>query len=93
MAGLEGHRLSQDAVFKKLAKQKVYGHLNWKTLKKNYYRAWMPEHNSLLKGMLDELVVPGSRELPTVWTRTGGWDAYKDKGGNTRFKPRRLVAK
>jgi hypothetical protein len=97
-AGLEGHRLSQDAVFKKLAKQKVYSHLNWKTLKKNYYRAWMPEHNGVLKRMLDDLGVTAaaasdSRELPTMWTRAGGYDAYRNKEGKVRYKPRRLVAK
>jgi hypothetical protein len=97
-AGLEGHRLSQDAVFQKLAKQKVYGHLNWKTLKKNYHRAWMPEHNGLLKRILDDLAAPtedGRRPhgLPTAWTRTGAWDAHKDEAGNIRFNPRRPVAK
>jgi lambda repressor-like predicted transcriptional regulator len=103
-AGLEMRRSSSlESIFKKLAKLKEYRDLSWKTLRNNYHRAWMPEHNSILARALDTLAEDyvteedgsNSRERLLIWMKTGITDVYQDEAGNVHVIPRglRLVRK
>jgi len=108
-------KVRRNEIFKQLAKPsgpvkrlfeekaRAYRGLKWQTLKKNYYRGWDPEQNSILARVLDQLAEDyqtedgkgNQRERLLAWMKTGVTDHFEDEAGNLHMKPRgiRLVAK